>query len=103
MLQSKRRKRDDQDILEELGKVLYDIDAGCHYGDWIKVLMGIKHETGGSDEGFQLADAWSSSGWNYKGRDDVYKHWRYLKVNLEKPITMGTLRWMARRATGRSH
>jgi hypothetical protein len=96
-----RRQKNEQDVLEELGKVLYDIDSGSGYGDWIKVLMAIKYETGGSDEGFELADAWSSGVSNYKGTADVFKHWRYLKTNLEKPITMGTLKWMARRGTGR--
>lgn len=103
MTQRNYRRKDEDLILEELGKVLYDIDAGSNYGEWIKVLMAIKYETGGSDAGFRLADAWSSGGWNYKGTEDVYKYWRYLKINLNKPITMGTLKWRARNATGRSH
>jgi hypothetical protein len=103
MTQRNYRKKDEGQVLEELGKVLYDIDAGSHYGEWINVLMAIKHETGGSDEGLHLADAWSSGGWNYKGTEDVFKHWRYLKTNLKIPITMGTLKWMAKNATGRSH
>jgi hypothetical protein len=74
MLQRKRR-RDEQAILEELGAVLYDIDAGCGYGDWIRVLMAIKYETQGSEEGFKLADAWSSGGSNYKG---IRSPWRLL-------------------------
>lgn len=101
MSQQNNRRRDQQDILDDLGKVLYYIDAGSHYGDWIKVLMAIKHETGGSEEGFELADAWSSGGWNYKDTKDVFKHWRYLKTNMEKPVTMGTLKWMARRSSAR--
>lgn len=63
--------------------------------EWLAVMMAVYHETGGSDEGFALVDIWSSKGEKYKGTKDVKTQWDSLKSNVEKPYTIGTLKWLA--------
>jgi hypothetical protein len=76
---------------------LIDPDKG--YDEWIRALMVIYYETGGSESGFELADYWSSQGHKYKGEKDVRKYWRHFKPDYAKPVRMGTLVRMARKAT----
>lgn len=95
------RREPSTKLLDELGHLLNQLDADCHYGNWIRVLMAVFHETGGHESGFRLVDAWSSHGDKYKGEHDVRRHWRGLKDDLDTPVTMGTLRWMVRRSTHR--
>lgn len=68
-------RRDGRSI-EEIEDLLSWIDPGVGYDEWIKVIMAIHAETGGSQEGFSLADEWSSRGANYKGTKDVAGHWK---------------------------
>ena len=78
--------------IDALAKYVYQIDPDSEYGTWITVLMVIFNETGNSDEGFQLADRWSSEGYEkYKGTKDVWSHWRYFKLDHPKPARLGTL------------
>lgn len=91
-----QRNKSAWQILEEIDVVLDYIDPSIGYEQWAKVLMAIKHETRGSDEGFELADKWSSAGTNYKGTNDVRKQWRCIKEGHKNPVTMGTLKWMAK-------
>lgn len=82
--------------IDQLAKLLNQIDPNIGYNDWIKVLMAVSHETGGSDEGFHLVDAWSSGGRSYPGTDDLYRRWsRYIDPDHEPAVTVGTLIWMA--------
>jgi len=74
------------------------IDPDCGYQDWLNVLMAIYHETGGSDEGFALANSWSSKGKSYQGRKDIEVKWRSFKGDVSKPITIATLIARARDA-----
>lgn len=96
MTHTTQRNKSECRILGEIDAVLDHIDPSIGYTQWVKVLMAIKHETRGSDEGFELADRWSSAGNNYKGTNDVYKQWRCIKEGHKNPVTMGTLKWMAR-------
>lgn len=73
------------------------IDPGCGYEEWFRVLAAIKYETEASEEGFALADRWSSGGHNYKGTRDVERYWRYIDINHPNPITFGSLKRMARK------
>lgn len=63
----------------------------CGYDVWIKVLMGIFHETAGSAEGLQLAIDWSSRGKTFKGADDVKTHWQSFRLDFPNPVTKATL------------
>ena len=53
--------------------------------------MAIYHETGGSEEGFELANAWSSKGKKYKGPREIRVKWKSFKSSTVNPITKGTL------------
>jgi len=77
--------------LEKISELLQYIDPDVHYAEWIRVLMVIFNETGGSETGFELADAWSSNGYKYKGEKDVRARWRCFKPHIANPVKMGTL------------
>jgi hypothetical protein len=88
---------EDTDKLDRLIAILDRLDADMGYGPWLNVLMAIFYETKGSQEGFELANEWSSTGrLKYKGEKDVWKTWRYFKPNHPRPITIGTLYRMAK-------
>ena len=74
-----------------LTEILNLISPDCGYEDWLQVLMAIYHETGGSDDGLNLADSWSSNGRSYKGRTEVESKWRSFKTDVENPVTIKTL------------
>ena len=81
-----------------LSQLLDHIDADCGYQDWLNVLMAIFHETAGSAEGLDLADAWSKKAGSYKGRADVETKWRSFSGEVANPITIATLIARARDA-----
>lgn len=81
-----------------LSELLAYIDPGSGYEDWLHVLMAIFHETGGSDDGLELADGWSSKGANYAGRKDVEVKWRSFTSGHSRPVTVASLIYMAREA-----
>ena len=58
--------------------------------------MVIYHETGGSEEGFELANAWSSIGSKYKGIKEIRTKWNSFQAYKGRPITIATLIKMAR-------
>ena len=89
------KKTDMEARLEKISKLLQDIDPDVHYGEWIRVLMVIFNETGGAEAGFELAYAWSSNGFKYKGEKDVRSKWRGFKLGIANPLKMGTLVRMA--------
>lgn len=74
-----------------LPALLQHISPNCEYGDWLKVLMAIYHTTGGSEEGFALADKWSSGGRTYQGTHDIRVKWNSFKSAASTPITIATL------------
>ena len=51
--------------VKRLKALLEYLDPDCGYEDWLHILMAIYHETGGSEEGFQLVNDWSSKGKKY--------------------------------------
>ena len=81
--------------LTNLAALLEHIDPDVPYSDWIRVLMVIFYEFGGSEDGFELADYWSSQGYKYKGVKDVRDKWRHFKPHYASPVKMGTLVRMA--------
>lgn len=83
--------------IAKLAVVLNQIDPDVHYEDWMRALMVIFYETGGSEEGFALADEWSSGGSKYRGTKDVRSTWRGFKPDYPNPVRMGTLIRMAKR------
>ncbi len=83
------------EIVARLSALLERIDPSCGYSDWLKVLMAIYHTTGGSEEGFLLADKWSSGGGTYKGTKEIRVKWNSFKSATSNPITIATLVAMA--------
>lgn len=81
--------------LSHLGYLLERVHPGCGRVPWLKALRAVHHETSGSEEGFELANQWSSKGQNYRGKADVRKHWRSIKP-AKRPVTGATLIWMER-------
>jgi hypothetical protein len=87
--------------LARIQALLGALDADCGRDDWLHRLMAVFHETSGSDEGFEIADAWSSTGGaRYKGTKDVQTQWKSFKLDHENPYTMATLFYMVN-ATGK--
>ncbi len=83
---------------EDLRRLLRDIDPGCGYEDWLHVLMALFHETGGSEEGLELADEWSRKASNYGGLREMEVKWRSFRSGHGRPITVATLIHLARQA-----
>ncbi|MDH7973533.1 PriCT-2 domain-containing protein [Sphingomonas sp. AR_OL41] len=81
-----------------LSELLSHIDPDCGYQDWLNVLMAVFHETAGSDNGLELADAWSKKAGSYKGRADIEAKWRSFRGDVANPITIATLIARARNA-----
>ncbi len=87
--------------LARIQALLQVLDADCGRDDWVHILMAVFFETSGSDEGFQIVDAWSSSGGlRYKGTKDVWTQWKSFKLDHENPYTMANLFYMVN-ATGK--
>ena len=80
-----------------LQAILRRINSDCVYDDWIHGGMAIHYETEGSDEGFALFDAWSSTGEKYKGIKETEAKWRSFRSDLENGYKIRTLVWMAER------
>jgi hypothetical protein len=76
-------------------KALLDyVDPDSGYDDWLRVLMAIFYETGGSDGGLKLADAWSSRGKTYKGIKEITAKWKSFRLDHPNPVTIATLKRM---------
>lgn len=78
-------------ILAKLKALLEHIDPDCGYQDWLNVLMAIYHETGGSDEGFEIADSWSSKGRKYRDKSELRLKWDSFKLATNNPVTIATI------------
>ena len=80
----------------EVRNVLAHISPDCGYQDWLQGLMGIFSATGGSKEGFALANEWSARGQKYKGVKEIEAKWKSFRLDCPAPVTMGSLVHMAR-------
>lgn len=79
--------------LAELEELLDDLDPSMGRDDWFHVGVALWHETGGSEEGFELFNRWSSKGTNYKGTKDVWYQWDSFH-EVPNPVTKASLWWM---------
>lgn len=75
-----------------LNAMLQHLDPDCGYEDWLHTLMAIHHETGGSDAGFALANAWSSKGAKYGGENEIRAKWQSFDNYSGKPVSIWTIR-----------
>ncbi len=67
------------------------LDPDMEYGDWTKIAMAIHHVTGGSDDGFDIFDAWSGRGSKYKGIGESKSKWRSFKTDRVISYNIGTI------------
>lgn len=80
---------------EEIRRVLAALDPDMPHDDWLKVGMGLHHQYGGADEGFQLWDAWSRQGQKYDARV-IRDKWRSFDEDGDvRPVTMASVIKMA--------
>jgi len=90
-----RSTRDGSDTpgnnLTRLRVLLEHISPDCGYENWLHVLMAIYHETDGSEEGFEIADAWSRKGKSYAGAKDIRTKLNSFKSGNGNPITIATI------------
>ena len=78
-------------VTARLNEMLKHLESDCGYNDWVNVLMATHHETGGSEQGFALANAWSSRGRKYRGEAEIRIKWTSFKSYTGTPITVGTI------------
>ena len=73
-------------------KILTDkLDPDIGYDEWYRIGMALYYETGGSDEGLNIYDAWSSKGTKYIGTQKIRAKWSSFKSGSNNPITVGTI------------
>ena len=89
--------------LDEMAKLLADLDPSMGREDWIRVGMALHHETGG-EAGFDLWDQWSSGGYQYPGTESLQTQWDSFtrrEGSGRRPVTMATVVRMAHQARER--
>jgi hypothetical protein len=73
-------------------KILTDkLDPDIGYDEWYRIGMALYYETGGSDEGLNIYDAWSSKGTKYIGTQKIRAKWSSFMSGSNNPITVGTI------------
>lgn len=80
--------------LPQLRVVLAHIDPDRGYDYWLRVGAVIFNETGGSNDGLDLFDTWSSKGGKYRGTREIEYKWNSFDPDHPNPARLGTLRWM---------
>jgi len=78
--------------LEYGREILFGCDASADRSTWIKALMAVHHEFGGSPEALDLCDEWSITGSSYAGRRDVETQWR--SFGRRRSANLITGRWL---------
>lgn len=63
------------------------------YDEWIRAGFALHLASGGSDDGFAVWHAWSSSATNYAGAEDCLKRWASFRHDKtrEKTATLGSI------------
>lgn len=89
--------------IEQIERALASLSPDVGRDEWIRVLMGVHHETGGSAEGFEAVHAWSRKAKRrgaYKGREDVWSQWKSLREQRAGSaiVTFRSVMQMARAA-----
>lgn len=61
---------------DQLADLCTRIDPDVDYNEWLNVGMALHHATGGSRLGLEIWDNWSKDGQKYKGKKDLYPHYK---------------------------
>jgi hypothetical protein len=74
-------------------------DVPAYWG-WVKPLMALRHQFGGSDEAFGVFDEWSRTGTKYPGPEASRKKWDAFNAapKTSDPVTIRTVIADARKA-----
>lgn len=87
--------------VEQMETMLSYLDPDMPREHWIKVGMGLSHETDGGDDGFEIWDDWSSNGYTYPDTEALRKQWESFerrKGSNRRLVTMRTVMMMAKKA-----
>ncbi len=90
---------------EKIGQLLAKLDPSWGRERWIRVGMGLHHETGGDERGFEHWDQWSAAGRQYPGTDDLRAEWNSFSRrdgSIGRPVTMRSVVKLAREAGSRA-
>ena len=85
----------------QMEEMLAVLDPDMSREDWIKVAMGLHHETDGDDTGFYIFNDWSANGEKYPNEEELRKQWESFDRragNGHRQITMRTVMKMAKEA-----
>ena len=70
------------------------LNPDCGREDWIHIGMAIHFESGGSNEGFTIWNAWSSKGKKYPGEQSLRTQWHSFKIDDGQHFSVGTIKKM---------
>ena len=84
--------------LDQVRECLEAITPPAGYDDWLRLMMAVHFETGGSDEGLELVDQWSERGVGYAGCELIESKWEGFGRTNAATVTGGTLLKAARDA-----
>jgi hypothetical protein len=87
--------------ISQMEELLSVLDPDMPREDWIKVAMGLSHETDGDDTGFSIWDEWSAQGSKYPSEEALRTQWESFERRKgagHRQVTMATVMKMAKEA-----
>ena len=87
--------------ISQMEELLSVLDPDMPREDWIRVAMGLSHETDGDDTGFSIWDEWSAQGSKYPSEEALRTQWDSFERRKgagHRQVTMATVMKMAKEA-----
>ena len=87
--------------ISQMEDLLAVLDPDMPREDWIKVAMGLSHETDGDDTGFYMFNEWSEQGSKYPNEEELRKQWDSFERRKgagHRQVTMASVMKMAKEA-----
>ena len=86
-----------EDIDPRIVREMLDVmDPDCDHDTWFRIGLGLHHQFG--QDGFDLWNSWSARGKKYPGERVLQQRWRSIRNDDANPVTIGTVRQLARDA-----
>lgn len=84
--------------IDQMRELLRNLDPDMPREQWVRVMFGLHHEAGGSEEVFDEFDEWSSGGDTYPGTEALRYEWENLRGEVpgRRPVTLATVVNMAK-------
>lgn len=84
--------------IKQMRELLRNLDPDLPREQWVRVMFGLHHEAGGSEEVFDEFDEWSSGGDTYPGTEALRYEWENLRGEVpgRRPVTLATVVKMAK-------